>query len=75
MASIDLTDIAPELTMPTMLLHSVGDTMVPFARAEALAERIPDVRLVALPGSSHLLQATDPAWPRLAAAVDAFLRG
>jgi pimeloyl-ACP methyl ester carboxylesterase len=70
---IDVSDIAPRVQCPTLILHSRGDVRVPMAQANELAALIPDSRLVPLDSSNHLLSATEPAWPEFLARIDEFL--
>lgn len=72
-ATIDVRDLAPRVSCPTLILHGRSDRRVPFWCAEELAELIPDSRLVALPTSSHLLTHDEPAWPILLGELERFL--
>jgi class 3 adenylate cyclase len=58
-ASTDVTDILPEVKVPTLVLHRMDDALFPFAGAQEMAARIPNVRLVALPGKGHLFIGDD----------------
>jgi pimeloyl-ACP methyl ester carboxylesterase/DNA-binding CsgD family transcriptional regulator len=55
---LDLTSDArpflPALTMPALVLHRRGDRTVPLSRGRELASLLPNARLVALSGDSHL---------------------
>jgi pimeloyl-ACP methyl ester carboxylesterase len=53
-SQIDITDILPSIHVPTLVIHRAEDTTIDFDGGEALAEAIPDARLVELPGSDHL---------------------
>jgi len=48
--SSDILGILPSIHVPTLLLHREGDPHVRVDHARLLAERIPDARLVTLPG-------------------------
>jgi pimeloyl-ACP methyl ester carboxylesterase len=48
-----------ELEMPVLVLHGEEDKLVPPAAGGKLAERIPDARLVTLPGTGHVLTTDD----------------
>lgn len=41
------------ITAPTLVLHGTVDPLFPYGHAEALAQEIPDARLVPLPGVGH----------------------
>ncbi|HVP02835.1 MAG TPA: adenylate/guanylate cyclase domain-containing protein [Solirubrobacteraceae bacterium] len=47
-------DVLPSIRQPVLVLHRTGDRVLPIKAARAAAERIPDVRIVELPGSEHL---------------------
>jgi pimeloyl-ACP methyl ester carboxylesterase len=51
---IDVRDVLPAIHVPTLLLHSAGDMAVDVSCSRYMAERIPDARLVELPGNDHL---------------------
>jgi pimeloyl-ACP methyl ester carboxylesterase/DNA-binding CsgD family transcriptional regulator len=61
---IDIEDIAPRITVPTLVIHCRQDSMVPFEEGRRLATLIPGARFVALEGRNHLLQRDDPGWER-----------
>lgn len=45
---------------PALVVHGERDTGVPLARARAAAERIPDARLLIVPGAGHWVQRDRP---------------
>ncbi|HEU4760106.1 MAG TPA: adenylate/guanylate cyclase domain-containing protein [Dehalococcoidia bacterium] len=47
----DVTGLLPAVRCPTLIIHRVGDTAVPFAAAQTIASGIPNARLVALKGT------------------------
>jgi len=49
----DITRSLADLEAPTLVLHGTEDPLLPFEHGEALAEGIPDARLVAMPGVGH----------------------
>jgi DNA-binding winged helix-turn-helix (wHTH) protein len=74
-ANIDVTDLAPKLTVPTLIMCSRREPDNAFEQSRLLAALIPDSRLVPLDSSNHLLPERDPAWKHFLAEVDAFLPG
>ena len=70
---IDVTDLLPRVTVPTLVLHSHGDATVRFAEARILASSIPGARLVPLDSSNHILLADEPARHVFIGEVAAFL--
>ena len=57
---IDLTDILPTVSVPTLILHRTDDAAVPIAGGRLLAERIPGSTLIELPGNAHDIFGVDP---------------
>lgn len=70
---IDVTDLAPRVSCPTLIVHSRDDPRVPVSEAMELVDLIPDARLVLVSGRNHLLSADEPAWPVFLAEMRAFL--
>jgi class 3 adenylate cyclase len=56
---IDVRAVLPAISVPTLMLHRVGDRDVNIEEARYIAERIPNARLVELPGDEHLIAAGD----------------
>ena len=50
----DSTPTLAEIDVPTLIIHGGRDTIVSVAEAEAMAEAIPDARLVVLSESGHM---------------------
>lgn len=50
---IDVTDVLPAIRVPTLVLHRVGDPVIPVEAARFMAERIPAARCVELSGDDH----------------------
>ena len=72
-ADIDITDLAPQVSVPTLILSSRREPDNVFEQSRKLAGLIPESRLVPLDSANHLLPAGDPAWKHFLAEVDAFL--
>jgi pimeloyl-ACP methyl ester carboxylesterase len=70
---LDASEAARTVTVPTLILHTEGDRVWPFAEAEELHELIPHSRLVRLPGRNHILQAGEPAFDQFFTHVRDFL--
>lgn len=49
----DTWDLLGQISEPTLVIHGADDEMTPPGNAEVVAERIPDSRLVLLPGARH----------------------
>lgn len=72
-ARIDITDVAPEVETPTLVLHARDDLRVPFEHGELLAALIPDAHFVPLDSCNHLLLDGEPAWAEFLASVEGFV--
>jgi class 3 adenylate cyclase len=51
---IDVRDVVPTVTAPTLILHRVGDKVCPVENARWLARNIEGAHYVELPGENHL---------------------
>jgi class 3 adenylate cyclase len=56
---VDVRDVLPLVTVPTLVIHRAGDRVVNVGAARWLAERIDGARLVELPGNDHVAWAGD----------------
>jgi pimeloyl-ACP methyl ester carboxylesterase/DNA-binding CsgD family transcriptional regulator len=70
---IDVVDLLPLVTCPTLVLHAVRDARVPFDEGRLIASMIPNARFVPLDSGNHLLLETESAWDRWIEEVRAFL--
>ena len=73
-ADIDIVDLLPKVSTPTLVLHSRHDNAVPFEEGRRLASAIPNARFVALESENHVPMPDEPAWPTFIAEIEAFLR-
>jgi class 3 adenylate cyclase/pimeloyl-ACP methyl ester carboxylesterase len=71
--NVDVVDLLPRISVPTLVLHCREDAMVPFDRGRKMAAGIPGARFVALEGQNHLFLEDEPAWPRFLEEVTTFL--
>ena len=55
------------IAAPTVVIHGTADPMFPIGHGEALAEEIPDARLLRLEGAGHGVYRAD--WEAIAAAI------
>ena len=72
---IDVLDLLPQVSVPTLILHSRGDARVPFEHGLLLARTIRNARFVALDSKNHPILSHEPAWPRYVEEVCGFLEG
>jgi pimeloyl-ACP methyl ester carboxylesterase len=73
MDNIDVTDLLPQVRVPTLVLHCRDDAAAPFEEGRRMAAGIPGARFVALEGRNHVMLNTDPSWPRFIKEVTDFL--
>ena len=71
--AIDVVDLLPKVTCPTLVSHGVHDARVPFDEGRLIATHIPSARFVPLETPNHLLLENEPAWERWIEAFRAFL--
>ena len=70
---IEISDLLPQVKIPTLVLHCRHDGIVPFDEGRRMAAMIPGARFVPLEGRNHLMLENEPAWPRFLEEVRAFL--
>lgn len=73
-ADIDVVDLLPRVTAPTLILHSRHDNAVPFEEGRRLASGIPNARFVALESDNHVPMPDEPTWPTFIREIEDFLR-
>ncbi len=71
--SVDVSDLAPQVTAPTLVLHARDDAVTPLAQSRHLADLIPGARLVILESKNHILLEHEPAWPQFLDEVHQFI--
>ncbi len=57
---IDVTGLLPEIRVPTLCLYRLGDPDVKIEEGRYIASKIPNAKLVELPGKDHFFWAGDP---------------
>ncbi len=70
---IDVREDLPQVSVPTLVLHTDGDAVVPFAAGKMLASTIPGAQFVPLASRNHLILEHEPAWHRAADSIRTFL--
>jgi pimeloyl-ACP methyl ester carboxylesterase/DNA-binding winged helix-turn-helix (wHTH) protein len=69
---LDVSDLARQVTVPTLVLHADGDRGVPFEEGRHLAGLIPGARFVILQSRNHVLLQRDAAFPQFINEVERF---
>ena len=70
---VDVSELARQLDLPTLVLHPRGDARVPYEEGRRLAALIPGARFVTLDSRNHVLLAGEPAFDALLAELRGFL--
>ncbi len=70
-SGFDCTGRLGEIDVPTLVVHGTEDHIVPFSLGQEMARRIPDARLVTVPGGHRALFSTHTA--RLVGEVRSFM--
>jgi pimeloyl-ACP methyl ester carboxylesterase/DNA-binding CsgD family transcriptional regulator len=70
---INIRDLLPKVSCPTLVLHPRGDLRIPFEQGRLVAALIPGARFVPLESRNHILLEDEPAWGRFIAELRAFL--
>jgi len=70
---IDITDLLPKVTCPTLVIHSRDEAVVPVHEGRFIASRVRGARYVELPSRSHEVVPGEPAWELFLDEVSAFL--
>ena len=70
---IDLTDVAPHVACPALVVHSRDDANVDSEEGRRLAMLIPNSRFVALDSRNHHPIEDEPAWKQYVEELRAFL--
>jgi pimeloyl-ACP methyl ester carboxylesterase/DNA-binding CsgD family transcriptional regulator len=72
-SEIDMVDLLPQVSAPTLILHAREDAAVPLSQGRVLAEGIPNSQFVELDSRNHILLAHEPAWARFCDAILDFM--
>ena len=73
LGDIDIRDQLSSVRVPTLVLHSREDAVVPMKDGLELAGGIAGARFVPLESRNHMVLPTEPAWARFSSEVEAFL--
>jgi class 3 adenylate cyclase len=71
---IDARHLLPSVRVPTLIMHRVGDLMVPVAAGRYLAEHIPGAKYLEIPGDDHLVTDNETQ-DVIADAIEEFMTG
>jgi pimeloyl-ACP methyl ester carboxylesterase len=71
---IEVSDLATQVTVPTLVTHARDDGTVPFEEGRRLAASIPGATFLPLESRNHLILEHEPAWPKFIGEVNTFLQ-
>jgi pimeloyl-ACP methyl ester carboxylesterase/DNA-binding CsgD family transcriptional regulator len=74
-AELDVSTLARQVAVPTLVLHCEGDRAVPVALGHEIAAAIPGARFESLPSANHVPLGHEPAFARFCEAVTDFVSG
>ena len=72
-ATIDVRELLPKVSVPTLVLHSRKDQAIPLSAGQEIADGIPGARFVALDSRNHILLEEEPAWAAFVKELRGFL--
>ncbi len=70
---IDVRELLPEVSVPTLVMHAREDLQVPFDFGRKMAAAIPGARFVPLQSRNHLILEHEPAFARFLEEMLSFL--
>lgn len=70
---IDVTALAPQVRVPTLVIHKRGDAIVPFENGRELASLIPGARLLTIDGNNHAPAPGSREWNQITQALQDFV--
>lgn len=71
---INVTDLLPQISVPTLVIHRRGDSAIPFGRGREIASLIPGARFLPLDGNNHAVLPGEPELEKYFQAMTDFLR-
>ena len=71
---IDVSALLPQVTTPTLVVHSVKDSIAPLSEGKLLASRIPGAQFVTFNSRNHVMFESEPEYPILIKCVTDFLK-
>jgi len=69
----DISDRLGQIKMPALVIHGEVDMAITLDRAKDMVQRLPDAKLVTVPGAGHAVNLTHPA--PVNAVIESFLSG
>lgn len=63
-STVDVTELAKQVNVPTLVLHCIGDRVAPIEEGRLMATLIPNATFVELPGNNHVLMEDTTAFEK-----------
>ncbi len=73
--AMDVSDLLPKMSCPTLVLHARNDGRVPFGEGRMIASTITGAEFVPLESRNHILLEHQPAWKQFFAEIARFIHG
>ncbi|WP_170790515.1 alpha/beta fold hydrolase [Ruegeria lacuscaerulensis] len=70
---INVSGLLPQVTVPTLVIHSDRDAVAPLSEGKLLASKIPNALFVQLNSPNHLLFEAEPDFTRMIASIRDFV--
>ena len=70
---IDVLDLLPKVSAPTLVLHCRYDNAAPFDEGRRIATAIPNAKFVTLDSENHVPIPGEPAWSEFIGEIETFL--
>ena len=71
---VDVSGLLDQVYVPTLVIHSIGDSVAPLSEGKLIASRIPGARFVTLNSRNHMMFEHEPEFPRLINCITDFMR-
>ncbi len=71
---VDVSELATQVTAPTLVLHAQHEVEIPFEQGRLLASLIPNARFIPLDSKNHILLESEPAWERFLNEIQQFIQ-
>jgi len=73
LVKFDVQELAPQVSVPTLVIHRRGDTAIPFEAGREFAALIPAARFLPLEGRNHVPMPDEQDTAEMLSAIDSFL--
>jgi pimeloyl-ACP methyl ester carboxylesterase/DNA-binding CsgD family transcriptional regulator len=70
---VDVTELLPRVSVPTLVLHARDEEAVPLSQGRLIASAIPNAKFVEIDSKNHILLEHEPAWQHFKEEVLAFV--